>query len=91
MKMGTDAILLGIWVDVSNAKTILDVCTVCGIIPLMLAERSQAKFDAIDNDPDSIEEASVNFKHSPRAGRIHPLIYRFKTSGKTQVQGMTLL
>jgi len=71
MKVGTDAVLLGSWVDVSNTKKILDIGTGCGIIALMLAQRSQANIDAIDIDSDSIEEASSNFNKSPWAKRLN--------------------
>jgi tRNA1Val (adenine37-N6)-methyltransferase len=71
MKVGTDAILLGSWVDVSEATTILDIGTGCGIIALMLAQRSRANIDAIDIDKGSIEEAALNFKNSPWPDRLH--------------------
>ena len=70
MKVGTDAILLGSWADVANTNTILDIGTGCGIIALMLAQRSQAKIDAIDIDRASIEEASFNFENSPWGDRL---------------------
>jgi len=71
MKIGTDAILLGSWVDISNCDSILDIGTGCGIIALMLAQRSKAKIEAIDIDRDSIEEASANFKNSPWPSRLN--------------------
>ncbi len=70
MKVGTDAVLLGSWTDVSNAKNILDVGTGCGIIALMLAQRSEAMIDAIDIDKNSVEEAGINFKASPWSSRL---------------------
>ena len=48
MKVGTDAVLLGSWVNSPNAKTILDIGTGTGIIALMLAQKISAKIDAID-------------------------------------------
>jgi tRNA1Val (adenine37-N6)-methyltransferase len=71
MKVGTDAILLGSWVDVSETETILEIGTGCGIIALMLAQRSNAIIDAIDIDKGSIEEAASNFKNSPWPERLH--------------------
>ncbi|MEJ2006177.1 MAG: methyltransferase, partial [Cyclobacteriaceae bacterium] len=41
MKVGTDAVLLGAWADISNASRVLDAGTGCGIIALMLAQRFQ--------------------------------------------------
>ena len=40
MKVGTDGVLLGAWVDVDNATNILDVGTGTGVVSLMLAQRS---------------------------------------------------
>ena len=40
MKVGTDAVLLGSWVDVNSSKTILDVGTGSGVIALMIAQRT---------------------------------------------------
>lgn len=73
MKVGTDAILLGSWIDVSNTNTILDIGTGCGIIALMLAQRSRAKIDAIDIDKGSIEEASENFNNSQWDNRLQAI------------------
>ncbi len=60
MKVGTDAVLLGSWVNTSNAKTILDIGTGTGIITLMLAQKSGAKIDAIDIDENSYVQAKEN-------------------------------
>lgn len=64
MKTGTDAVLLGAWLNTENTHRILDAGTGCGIIALMLAQRTQAIIDAIDIDKDSCEEASFNFSRS---------------------------
>lgn len=61
MKVGTDAVLLGAWADVSTTNNILDVGTGSGIIATMLAQRSIAKIDAIDIDKGSIDDAQNNF------------------------------
>ena len=50
LKVGTDAVLLGAWAEVSEAKRILDIGTGSGVIALMLAQRSNAQIDAIDID-----------------------------------------
>ena len=71
MKVGTDAVLLGSWVEVSGAKKILDIGTGCGIIALMLAQRSNARIDAIDIDKGSVKEATSNFNNSPWPSRLH--------------------
>ena len=65
MKVGTDAVILGAWLEVSSAKNILEIGTGCGIIALMLAQKSAAIIDAIDVDEDSTNEAGENFANSP--------------------------
>jgi tRNA1Val (adenine37-N6)-methyltransferase len=60
MKVGTDAVLLGSWVNASNAKTILDIGTGTGIIALMLAQKSGARIDAIDIDQNAYIQATEN-------------------------------
>ena len=64
MKVGTDAILLGRWVEVKPADVVLDIGTGCGLLPLMLAQKGVAQVDAVDIDAASIEEATVNFEAS---------------------------
>lgn len=65
MKVGTDAVLLGAWVNPETSNSILDIGTGTGIIALMMAQKSTAKIDAIDIDVDSIQEAAINFHNSP--------------------------
>lgn len=64
MKVGTDAVLLGSWVEINGAKTILDIGTGSGIIALMLAQRANAEITAIDIHNPSISDATENFKNS---------------------------
>ncbi len=70
MKVGTDAVLLGAWADVSGCKTVLDVGTGTGVIALMLAQRGEGEVDAIDIDGDACAQAEENVGASPFAGRI---------------------
>ncbi|MCD4682248.1 MAG: methyltransferase [Bacteroidales bacterium] len=70
MKVGTDAVLLGAFIKIGDVKSILDIGTGCGVIALMLAQRSNVNIDAIDIDNSSIEEANRNFKNSPWPGRL---------------------
>ncbi len=70
MKVGTDAVLLGAWVNVGNAKTILDIGTGCGVIALMLAQRSAARIDAVEPDGNSVMEAQKNFNNSRWSDRL---------------------
>lgn len=83
MKVGTDAVLLGAWVNVEGVKSILEVGTGCGVIALMLAQRSEAVIDAIDIDGDSIEQAKKNIVNSPWSSRIkthHTSLQDFKSA-----------
>ena len=70
MKISTDSVLIGAWVDPSKAKRILDVGTGTGIIALMLAQRSSAKIDALDICSDGCTQAQENFSGSEWSERI---------------------
>lgn len=70
MKVGTDALLLGAWADISGCRRILEVGTGCGVIALMLAQRSTAEITAIDIHAGSVEDARLNFSYSPWSKRL---------------------
>lgn len=70
MKVGTDAVLIGAWANVSESKNILDVGTGTGVIALMLAQRSLVPIDAIDIDEAACEQAKENILGSPWKERI---------------------
>ena len=87
MKVGTDGVLLGAWVEVKNAKRILDIGTGTGIIALMFAQRTppDVTIDAIEIDSDAFEDASENFAASPWNNRLKLQLGRvqeFNTSEK---------
>lgn len=71
MKVGTDAVLLGAWVNATTAKNILDIGTGTGIIALMLAQKSEATIDAIDIDSNAFEQVTENISESKWHSRIH--------------------
>lgn len=71
MKVGTDGVLLGAWIPVDDARRILDVGTGTGLIALMLAQRSNAKVDAVEIDELACDEAKFNFEQSPWSERLH--------------------
>ena len=80
MKVGTDAVLLGSWVDAKPTDWVLDVGTGCGILTLMLAQRGIAKVHAVDLDETSAIEASNNFHASQWSRQLfafHADIRRF--------------
>ena len=64
MKVGTDAILLGRWVEVKPTDVVLDIGTGCGLLPMMLSQKGVSQVDAVDIDAASIEEATINFEAS---------------------------
>ena len=70
MKVGTDGVLLGAWVDVVSARNILDVGTGTGLISLMMAQRCNAQIRAVDIDADAVEQARGNVAASPWQDRI---------------------
>lgn len=80
MKVGTDAVMLGAWVKVNPADTVLDIGTGCGILSLMMAQKGVARVDAVDLDMASASEASLNFEASRWRDRLfayHGDIRRF--------------
>ena len=72
MKVGTDGVLLGSWIPITNKPfNILDIGTGTGIIALMLAQRSQAEqIDALEIDEEAYEQATDNFENSPWNDRL---------------------
>jgi len=71
MKVGTDAVLLGSWVNPSDAHRILDIGTGTGLIALMLAQKSACNIDAVDIDENACLQARENFRISPWFLRMH--------------------
>lgn len=79
MKVGTDGVLVGAWADVSDARRVLDVGCGCGLIALMIAQRSpEAEIVALDIDHDSVAQAEINFNNSPWTSRfrLHCVDYK---------------
>jgi len=70
MKVGTDAVLLGAYADVLQATRILDIGTGCGVIAIMLAQRSAAIIEGVEIDEASAEQAGYNVSLCPWPGRI---------------------
>ena len=67
MKVGTDGVLLGAWVNLfSDTRRILDVGSGTGLIALMLAQRAaHSEIDGIEQDAKAYEQGVDNFLNSP--------------------------
>jgi tRNA1Val (adenine37-N6)-methyltransferase len=63
MKVGTDAVLLGAFIQTEKQEKILEVGTGCGVVALMLAQKGNRVL-AIDIHAPSVEEAQLNFSNS---------------------------
>jgi len=70
LKTGTDAVLLGAWCRTGTASNILDIGAGCGVIALMLAQRSKAVVHALEPDPLPAGRAEANFGNSPWKDRL---------------------
>ncbi len=79
MRVGTDAVILGSWANVASSKKILDAGTGSGVIALMLAQRNhEAHITGIDIHPDSVLEATENFKMSSWNDRLTARLISFQ-------------
>jgi tRNA1Val (adenine37-N6)-methyltransferase len=73
MKVGTDAVLLGAWIQIEGAESILDIGTGTGVIALMMAQKGTAMITAIDIDASACEQSKENISNSPWPDRIKVL------------------
>jgi tRNA1Val (adenine37-N6)-methyltransferase len=67
MKVGTDSIMLGSWVQTKSAQHILDVGSGSGLLAIMLAQKAQHSclIDGIDIDVSAITQSKSNAKNCP--------------------------
>ncbi len=70
LKVGTDAVLLGAYIDCKDAKHILDIGTGTGIIALALAQKSEAIIHALDINSEACKLANENFQNSNWSNRL---------------------
>ena len=74
LKVGTDAMLLGAFIDASNKKRCLDLGTGTGVLSLMVAQKNtQIIIDAVEINSLAAEECSFNFEQSAWSNRLHCL------------------
>ena len=73
MKVGTDGVLLGAWVDGALiGDRVLDIGTGTGIIAIMLAQKNpEAQIDAIERDENAFQQATGNVAICPWSNNIH--------------------
>ena len=92
MKVGTDGVLLGAWVDVDGARRILDVGAGTGLIALMMAQRSpSARVTAVEIDPEAAAEARGNVAASPWADRVEVVEGDFLSMAASMTPGFDLI
>lgn len=71
MKVCTDSILFGSWIDAKLHRSILDVGTGNGLLSLMMAQKfPKAKITGLEIDFSSFCEAKLNFQNSEWSSRI---------------------
>lgn len=72
-KVGTDGVLLGAWVRIrSEDESILDIGTGCGVIALMLAQKSPPYtfIDAVEIEAMDVQQARENVTLSPWKDKV---------------------
>lgn len=70
MKVCTDSCVFGAYINVSGAKRILDIGAGTGLLSLQVAQRSEARIDAVEINPEAQAQATENFSASPWANRL---------------------
>ncbi|MCX6271452.1 MAG: methyltransferase [Bacteroidetes bacterium] len=79
MKLGTDAVILGSWVRIGGEKNVLDIGCGCGILSLMMAQRTiMTMIKGIDLHEPSVVMAKSNFNQSPWSTRLSVQCLRFQ-------------
>ena len=91
LKIGTDAVLLGAWAEVTEVDSILDIGTGSGILALMMAQRTKARIDAVEIDTDTAKQARQNIAISPWPGRIRIHVASFQEFANIQIQSYDLI
>jgi tRNA1Val (adenine37-N6)-methyltransferase len=91
MKVGTDGVLLGAWVNLNKARRILDVGTGTGLIALMMAQRLAEQITGIELDKNAADEAAQNCADSPWSNRITIINLPFQNYSETASPGFDLI
>lgn len=85
MKVGTDSVVLGAWVNIGESQCILDIGTGSGVISLMMAQRSTptTHIDGVELEAPDASQALQNVLKSPWTRKIsihRTSIQEFKSS-----------
>jgi tRNA1Val (adenine37-N6)-methyltransferase len=74
LKVGTDAMLLGAFIDATNKKSGLDLGTGTGVLSLMVAQKNAEIFiDSVEINSLAAAECSFNFEQSVWSNRLNCL------------------
>ncbi len=72
LKVGTDAMLLGAFIDATDKKLGLDLGTGTGVLSLMVAQKNtEIQIDAIEINSLASDECSFNFEQSIWSNRLN--------------------
>jgi tRNA1Val (adenine37-N6)-methyltransferase len=92
MKVGTDGVLLGAWVNINSKQRILDIGTGTGLIALMLAQRNAlAQIDAIEIDEKAAQLAMKNVNNSEWVKRIEVINESIQNFSKSSIKSYDLI
>ncbi len=85
LKVGTDSMLLGAFIEASGHKSALDLGSGTGVLSLMIAQKNPTiLIDAIEIHEDGSQECRDNFKTSPWSHRLrifHGDYFKFQFQG----------
>jgi len=74
MKIGTDAMVFGAFIDAAHKYTALDIGTGTGVLSLMVAQKNpEIQIQSIEIEPNAFGEARLNFQNSPFSSQLTAL------------------